>query len=42
MKSAICDRPTGGGFSLKTLFIATAMVAINTAVIAAFYFGRLI
>jgi hypothetical protein len=29
------------GFSLKTLLIATAMVAINTAVVAAFYFGRM-
>jgi hypothetical protein len=28
-------------FSLKTLLIATAMVAINTAVAAAFYFGRM-
>jgi hypothetical protein len=28
-------------FSLKTLLIATAMVAINTAVVAAFYLGRI-
>jgi hypothetical protein len=28
------------GFSLKTLLIATAMVAINTAVVAALFFGR--
>jgi hypothetical protein len=29
------------GFSLKTLLIATAMVAINTAIVASFYFGRM-
>jgi hypothetical protein len=29
------------GFSLKTLLIATAMVAINTAIVVSFYFGRM-
>jgi hypothetical protein len=28
-------------FGLKTLLLATAMVAINTAAIAAFFFGRM-
>jgi hypothetical protein len=28
-------------FSLKTLMIATALVSINTAVVAALYLGRL-
>jgi hypothetical protein len=29
------------GFSLKTLLIATAMVAINAAVVAAIFFDRM-
>jgi hypothetical protein len=29
------------GFSLKTLLIATAMVAINMAAVASFYLGRM-